>query len=287
MLGAEGWLRLVALAAAMIAVAIAVTSPEPVRPCRAERGACARAGLPACSLDLGPWRVARPRASGLTPGRSASSCVLRADGTAASAVVALVPHPLDVSGDTLLSRSAARDPSRQRARVRLTVHGAPPDHWVFALAGGFVDVDAPHRCAELGIAPPVNAGYALIGGNWESRPHGFYFERLADACVYDGRRDACGGAVPFIPHEFVADEAFVLDLALHRGDDSWWLEGSVAQRDASGSARPLGTLRRAVAPPCWLVADEPARALVLTIPTLESAGDPDARVEVADFAWQD
>jgi hypothetical protein len=283
----ESAVRLLALVCVCGATALALVSDGRVAACRSARGACAVAGLPACGLELGPWQVVRSRTSTLPAALSGSTCVLRgADGERA-AVMAFVPHPAAMSGDTLLSRHTAAAAERQHARLSLTAHGGVPDHWVFALAGSFIDVDSATRCADLKIRPPVNAGYALIGGNWEARPHGFYFERLADACVYDGRRPECGGEAPFIAHEFHPGESFALDLALQRDGSTWWLAAEIAARDASGGARALGRMRRAVPAPCWVTAQDPGRALVLVIPSPDSPDDPDERVEVSDFAWYD
>jgi hypothetical protein len=282
----EGATRLLALACVLGSLAILPWADVPPPACRTDRGACAQEGLAPCGLGLGPWQVARSRGSGLPASRSNSACVLRARGGVGPSV-ALVPQAEGTSGDTLLSRRQAQHIDRQRASLRLTSRAAVPDHWVFALAGSFLDDGDRTACIGLHVRPPVNAGYALIGGNWAARPHGFYFERLADACVFDGTRSDCGGDAAFIAHEFTPDESFALDLALRREADRWWLEATVGLDDAGGR-RELGHMRRAVPAPCWLAADDPGRALVLVIPAADAARQaPDARVEVVDFAWRE
>ena len=283
----DGALRLLALACVLGSLGALVRADALPRACRTDRGVCAQDGLAPCGLRLGPWQVARSRGSGLPASRSNSACVLRArDG--AGPLVAIVPQAQGTSGDTLLSCRQAQHADRQRASVRLTSRAALPDHWVFALAGSFLDDGARTDCKGLGVHPPVNAGYALIGGNWEARPHGFYFERLADACVFDGTRADCGGEAPFIAHEFTPGESYALDLALRREAGRWWLEATVELADAAGGRRELGHMRRAVPAPCWLAADDPGRALVLVIPATDAARQaPDARVEVVDFTWRE
>ncbi|MBM4243257.1 MAG: hypothetical protein FJ148_05495 [Deltaproteobacteria bacterium] len=163
----------------------------------------------------------------------------------------------------------------------------PPDHWDFAVAGAFLDVGDRHACGGLAITPPRNAGYALIAGNWERRPHGFYFERLADACVYDGRDPACPGEHAFLAHEFVPDESFVLDLALARHDDAWWLVATVASPDDGTGTRELGHMRLRVDEPCWLAEDDAGRAAVIVIPGADPATlRHGTRVDVSEFAWE-
>ena len=283
----ESAVRLVALACVLGTVASLLRMDAALRPCRTDHGACARDGVPPCGPRLGPWQVARSRRSGLPPARSNSACVLgeRSDGTP---VVAIVPQAQGTSGDTLLSRRQAPRQDRQRASVRLSTRAVIPDHWAFALAGSFLDDDARTACAGLQVHPPVNAGYALIGSNWEARPHGFYFERLADACVFDGQRSECGGVAPFVAHEFVPGETYVLELALRREAADWWLEATIEQVDDDGRPRELGRMSRTVPAPCWLAPDDPGRALVLVIPAADAAGKaPEARVEVVDFAWRE
>src|SRR5581483_9978670 len=289
-----GWsaLRLAAVACVAIAVAVALLARPRPRACRTELGACARNGVARCDTTLGDWRVVRARDAGLPPG-SHSACILsrEAAGTPVGddAPVSIVPQDPSVSGDTLLSLRPAARLGEQRATVQLSIHGAEPDHWVFGLAGKFLDRGATPACPGMRIVPPVNAAYAVIGGNWDRRPHGFYFERLAAACVYDGGNDACPGDAPSIPHEFVAGEAFVLDLALTRADADWWLDATVAALDASERSQPreLGRMRLAVGEPCWLEPGEPGRALVVVIPHPDPAHrTADVRVDVARFAWR-
>ena len=288
-------LRVGALACVLVALTVAVARIGPVleRACRTELGACAQHGLPPCDRRLGPWQVARSAASGLPARRSNSACVLRDTGRA-TPVVAIVPQAPGMSGDTLLSQRVAARRERQHAGVTLAIHGVVPDHWDFAVAGGFLDVDTGSVCSELSFTLPKNTGYALIGGNWEARLHGFYFERLVDACVYDGTRAACGGDAPFIAHEFTTGEVFALDLELRRDGDVWWLDAAVALVEpdpatADGTRRrALGRMRRTVDAPCWLAPDDPGRALVLVIPDHQAAAQvPAARVEVFDFAWRE
>lgn len=281
--------RLLALAALLATVTI-VMHDRSALPCSTTLGACAKSGVQRCDRDLGPWRVARSRSSGLPAERSHSACVLGDLARAAGGdpVVALVPQPVDVSGDTLLSRRSGGAAERQRATIQLAVHSALPDHWVFAVAGRFIDAGDATGCADLDVRPPVNAGYALIGGNWLARPHGFYFERLIDACVYDGTRAACAGTPAFIAHEFAPDERFALDLGLVRDGDTWWLEATVELLEPDGRApgRALGRMRQRVAAPCWIAPGDPARALVLVIPSPDPPATPGARVEVSDFVWR-
>ena len=281
------------LACVVLAVAAALHAPEPRVACRTEIGACAQPGLPRCSERLGDWQIARSRDAGLPAGMSHSACVRRqADAASPGTTVSVVPQEVGVSGDTLVSRSAAGSGIAQRAVVTLDVVGSLPDHWAFAVAGTFLDRDTPHACAGLAVRAPVNAGYALIGGNWQRRPHGFYFERLADACVLDGNDAACRGAPSWIAHEFAAGEAFALDLALRREDDGWWLEATVAAvpahastRDA-GSRQPLGHMRQRVDAPCWLPPGATGSALLIVIPDQGDA-TPETRVDVSSFAWVD
>lgn len=280
-------LRLVALACVLGSIASLLRTDDALRPCRTDHGACARDDVPRCGQRLGPWQIARSRGSGLPPSRSNSACLLR-ERTDGAPVVAIVPQAEGTSGDTLLSRLRAPAGDRQRASVRLSTRAAVPDHWAFAVAGSFLDDDARTSCAGLAVHPPVNAGYALIGGNWEARPHGFYFERLADACVFDGKRPECGGAAPFVAHEFVPGEIYALDLALRREAADWSLAATIELVDDDGRRRELGRMRWPVAPPCWLAPGDPGRALVLVIPAPDAARQaPDARVEVVDFAWRE
>lgn len=276
----------------------AMSAPTPTPACASPVRACAQDGVARCGTTLGPWRVARSRTSGLDPAHAHSACILAAaqpaSGAASDApVVSILPQPIDVSGDTLLSRTPAPRLDAQRAAVRIDVRGSLPDHWDFAVAGGFLDVGDAHGCDGLAIAPPRNAGYALIAGNWERRPHGFYFERLADACVYDGRDPACPGEHAFVAHEFVPDESFLLDLALVRRDDGWWLDATVASpadgaNGAAGGVRELGRMRLRVAAPCWLASGDPGRAAVIVIPHPDPATHrPETRVDVSGFAWRD
>lgn len=283
-----------------VVVAALWVLPGPARQpaCASPVRACAQPAVPRCGTTLGPWRVARSRTSGLDPGHSHSACILEAaqpaTGAATAApVVSILPQPIDVSGDTLLSREPARRRDAQRAVVRIDVRGSLPDHWDFAVAGAFLDVGDGHACGGLAMAPPRNAGYALIAGNWERRPHGFYFERLTDACVYDGRDPACPGEHAFLAHEFVPDESFVLDLALMRRDDGWWLVATVASLErgapagATTPARELGRMRMRVDEPCWLADHATGRAGVIVIPGSDPrAHTPDTRVDVSAFAWR-
>jgi hypothetical protein len=262
-------------------------------PCATELGSCRDAGVLRCGRELGPWDVARPRHSGLPERHSHSACLPARSPTAdplPATTVAIVPQPASVAGDTLLSHAQAASADHQRATITLTVRDVVPDHWVFAMAGGFLDAGETTRCGHLLHPPPVNLGYALIGGNWDARPHGFYFERLGDACVYDGNAPACSGAPSWIPYEFSADESFALDLALDHESDGWWLSATVARADGAGAARvpAIGQMRQQVAAPCWLAPGDPGRALVLVIPHPDpSTATREARVEVARFAWQD
>lgn len=249
-------------------------------------------GVPRCGATLGPWRIARSRTSGLDPARSHSACILAAAQPAGAAsggdpVVSILPQPLDVSGDTLLSRAPAARRDAQRAVVRVDVVGSLPDHWDFAVAGAFLDAGDTHRCHGVTLEPPRNAGYALIAGNWEARPHGFYFERLLDACVYDGANPACPGEHAFLAHDFAPDESFALDLSLDARDDGWWLDATVAALAHGAPAREIGHMRLRVEEPCWLAAGDPGRAAVIVIP----GSDPGTyvagtRVDVSDFAWR-
>ncbi|MBY0274114.1 hypothetical protein K2Z84_02140 [Candidatus Binatia bacterium] len=204
-------------------------------------------------------------------------------------MVSILPQPLDVPGDTLLSRAAAPQPSLRRATLRIDVVGSLPDHWDFAVAAGFLDVGDAHRCAGLAIEPPRNAGYALIAGNWERRPHGFYFERLADACVYDGTSPACPGDPAFVAHELVPGDSFLLDLALRAREDGWWLDATISIPPTGDHGRPreLGTMRLRVDEPCWLEPGDPGRAAVIVIPNSDPRTyRPETRVDVSGFAWQ-
>lgn len=262
--------------------------------CASPVRACAQDGAPRCGPTLGPWRVARSRTSGLDPAHSHSACILRTAQPADeprhgnAPVVSVLPQPLDVSGDTLLSRAPATRRDAQRATVRVDVVGSLPDHWDFAVAGGFLDVGDAHACTGLDVTPPRNAGYALIAGNWDKRPHGFYFERLLDACVYDGANSACPGEHAFLAHEFVPDESFALDLALDRRDDGWWLAATVATLPRDGTSPPheIGRMRLRVEEPCWLAADERGRAALIVIPASDPrAYLPSTRVDVSGFSW--
>jgi len=284
-------LRAAALGGVVVAIVVAVASLRPRGPgatCRTELGACRSAAAPRCGLDLDDWRVTRSLTSGLPIDRSHSACVR------AAGVVAVVPQPPDVSGDTLVAREPAARRDEQRARIRLDVVGSMPDHWAFGVAGTFLDVDTPHGCDDLVVRPPVNAAYALIGGNWQSRPHGFYFERLADACVYDGEDPDCAGEHAFVAHEFSAGESFALDLALRTADGAHWLEAAVAaiepdpSGNPSGRHRALGRMRQRVDAPCWLASGATGSALVVVIPDPDPATHgPESRVEVSGFAWLD
>jgi len=280
----------------MVTGAGCTREPRPRDACSAPIGVCADASLPACGLQIGEWQVTRSRAAGLPEDRSHSACVRRegaaSDPRAVTASVA--PQPVSVSGDTLVARTPAPDRDAQRATVRLDVVGSLPDHWAFAIAGTFLDAGTPHGCSGLAITPPVNAGYALIGANWQSRPHGFYFERLADACVYDGTNPACPGVHGFVAHEFQAGESFALDLALRAAGGQHWLEAEIAAiaqgaggEDAS-ARRVLGRMRQRVDAPCWLPAGATGSALLVVIPHPDPATlTPESRVDVSRFAWLD
>ena len=292
-------LRLTALAGVLLGVAWALLAPAPDAACSTALGACRQPAAPPCGLRLGDWRVARSRSSGLPADRSHSACILAATAAPAGAsderrdhVVSVLPQPAAVSGDTLVSLVPAARRDAQRAAVRLDVIGSLPDHWAFAVAGAFLDVDTPHGCDDLTIRLPVNAGYALIGGNWQDRPHGFYFERLADACVYDGTRPACAGEFGFVAHEFAAGESFALDLALRAEGAGFWLDAEIAAlAPAGGSAsapqhRLLGRMRQRVAAPCWLAPGAPGHAVLVVIPDPDPATHtPATRVDVSRFAW--
>lgn len=288
-----------ALGAAVLAIVVGAgctREPRSGDACSAPVGVCADASLPACGLRLGDWQVTRARASGLPEGRSHSACVRR-DGAAddpRAVTASVVPQPVSVSGDTLVARAPAPRGDAQHATVRLDVVGSLPDHWAFAVAGTFLDLDTPHGCTGLAIQPPVNAGYALIGANWQSRPHGFYFERLADACVYDGTNPACPGEHGFVAHEFRAGESFVLDLALRADGGQRWLEAEIAAvppasaEDAGDARRVVGRMRQRVDAPCWLPAGATGSALLVVIPHPDPATlTPESRVDVSRFAWRD
>ncbi|HEY8515870.1 MAG TPA: hypothetical protein VIS07_10195 [Candidatus Binatia bacterium] len=289
--------RLVLLLCVVAALVFGVRAARPGAACATGVGACAEPGLPPCGGELGGWRIVRPRDAGLHPDRSHSACVLERDAEAAAAdgrapAVSVVPQPPWLPGDTLLSLAPAPRRDAQRASVRLTAHERLPDHWAFAVAGTFLDRGATTSCEQLAITPPVNAGYALIGGNWIARPHGFYFERLADACVYDGRDPDCPGDAPYVAHELVPGESYLVTLELRRADDGrWWLAAEIALADAAGGVpRPLGSMRLPVDEPCWLAARDTGRALVVVIPNADEGTHSEAasevRVEVADFAWR-
>lgn len=284
------------LLCAVIAVVGALHAPAVSPACASPVRACAQDGAPRCGATLGPWRFARTRTSGLDPAHSHSACILRTAQTATATtrddapVVSVLPQPIDVSGDTLLSRTPAARRDAQRAVARVDVVGSLPDHWDFAVAGAFLDVGDAHACSDLEVTPPRNAGYALIAGNWEKRPHGFYFERLVDACVYDGMNPACPGEHAFLAHEFAPDESFALDLALDRRDDGWWLDATVAALVPGSAATPqrVGRMRLRVAEPCWLAADDPGRAAVIVIPGSDPQTYlPSTRVDVSGFAWRE
>lgn len=295
----ETGFRRAALGAAVLAIVAGAGCTREARPgdaCSAPVGVCQDASLPACGLRLGDWQVTRARAAGLPDGRSHSTCVRRtgAADDPRAAVASVAPQPVSVSGDTLVAREPAPRADAQRATVRLDVVGSLPDHWAFAIAGTFLDAGTPHGCAGLAIQPPVNAGYALIGANWQSRPHGFYFERLADACVYDGKNPACPGEHGFVAHEFQAGESFALDLALRTDGGEHWLEAEIAAPspaspgDASGARRVLGRMRQRVDAPCWLPDGEAGSALLVVIPHPDPATQtPESRVDVSRFAWLD
>jgi hypothetical protein len=269
-------------------------APRSRNECMAPRGVCADAGergapagLPRCGLEIGDWRVERPRASDADePGLSGFTCLRspaadRGRGALGDAIVIMAPQPPSVPGETLVSLRAGR-----HARLTLSQNAGLPDHWAVALAGRFLDVDTVvSGCSALGHRP-VNAGYAVIGANWGARPHGFYFERLIDACVYDGAKRACGGAAPFIAHEFQADETFQVDLALEAGASGWAL--SAVLRERAGNAwQELGALRRSVDAPCWLEPGDPGHALVVVIPNPSGNRDPRAHVGISDLTWLD
>jgi len=279
--------RCALLAVLIAAVAAALRAPARSLACRTELGACAQTGAPRCGLQLGAWRVVRSREAGLAPGASHSACVRHApdprDGSGSELpLVSLVPQEVGVSGDTLMSAPAG-SADAQRAVVTLHVAGSLPDHWAFAVAGTFLERDTPHRCSGLVVQPPVNAGHALIGGNWQHRPHGFYFERLADACVYDGQSAACAGEPSWIAHEFAAGETFALDLTLRREGDAWWLTAAVASVEP-GPRRALGRMRQRVGAPCWLEPGDPGSALLVVIPE-QATAVPETSVDVSGFAW--
>jgi hypothetical protein len=285
-------LRIAALACVALAVSVALSGPHHPA-CRTDVGACAQPGVARCGASLGDWRVARTRESGLPPG-SNSACILASAAGAmppdGDPAVSIVPQDPAVPGDTLLSLRPATHLEQQQASLRLAIRGNPPDHWVFGVAGTFLDRGDRSGCPGLRIMPPVNAAYAIIGGNWQRRPHGFYFERLVDACVYDGRNPACPGDAPSIAHEFVAGEVFALDLSLTRTDaDGWRLRALVAavdENDPAQPARELGRMQLAVDPPCWLEPGEPGRALVVVIPHPDPAERAGARVDVSRLAWR-
>lgn len=296
---ATSLLRLATLAGVVLGVAWALRAPAPDAACSTALGACRQPSAPPCGLRLGDWRVARSRTSGLPAERSHSACIRAAtaapagaDGERPDHVVSVVPQPATVSGDTLVSLVPAGRRDAQRAEVRLDVTGSLPDHWAFAVAGAFLDIDTPHGCDDLLVRPPVNAGYALIGGNWHDRPHGFYFERLADACVYDGTKPACAGEFGFVAHEFTAGESFALDLALRAEGGGFSLDAEIAAfAPAGGRARApesrlLGRMRQRVAAPCWLAPGAPGHALLVVIPDPDPATHtPESRVDVSRFAW--
>lgn len=286
-------MRTLVLGCVVLAALAALHAPAASPVCASPVRSCAQGGAPRCGASLGPWRIARSRTSGLDPAHSHAACVLTAAQRRApgddDVVVSLLPQPIDVSGDTLLSRAAAPQRTAQRAVVRIDVVGSVPDHWDFAVAAGFLDVGDAHACAGLAIEPPRNAGYALIAGNWERRPHGFYFERLADACVYDGASDACPGEPAFVAHEFVPGESFLLDLSLLARDDGWWLDATIATPagDEDGAAHELGRMRLRVDQPCWLAPGDPGRAAVIVIPHPDARTyRADSRVDVSGFAWR-
>ena len=277
----------------MGAAVLALRAPAASSACASPVRACAQDDAPRCGATLGPWHVARSRTSGLDPHHSHSACILRAAQPAAAhgdaPVVSVLPQPIEVSGDTLLSRASAARRDAQRATVRVDVVGSLPDHWDVAVAGAFLDVGDAHGCTGLDVVPPRNAGYALIAGNWEKRPHGFYFERLVDACVYDGMNPACPGEHAFLAHEFAPDESFVLDVALDRRDDGWWLDATVATgpRGSAAPPRELGRMRLRVAEPCWLAAGDAGRAAVIVIPGSDPRTYlPTTRVDVSHFSWR-
>lgn len=289
-------MRTILLLGVVGAAVLALRAPAASFACASTVRACAQSGAPLCGATLGPWRVARSRTSGLDPAHSHSACILRSAQPADAAahgdapVVSVLPQPIEVSGDTLLSRTSAARRDAQRATVRIDVVGSLPDHWDVAVAGAFLDVGDAHGCTGLDVVPPRNAGYALIAGNWEKRPHGFYFERLLDACVYDGMNPACPGEPAFLAHEFAPDESFALDVALHRRDDGWWLDATVASRTPGSTAetREIGRMRLRVAEPCWLAAGDAGRAAVIVIPGSDPRTYlPTTRVDVSDFSWRE
>ena len=289
-------MRTILLLGVVGAAVLALRAPAASFACASTVRACAQSGAPLCGATLGPWRVARSRTSGLDPAHSHSACILRSAQPADAAahgdapVVSVLPQPIEVSGDTLLSRTSAARRDAQRATVRIDVVGSLPDHWDVAVAGAFLDVGDAHGCTGLDVVPPRNAGYALIAGNWEKRPHGFYFERLLDACVYDGMNPACPGEPAFLAHEFAPDESFALDVALHRRDDGWWLDATVASRTPGSTAetREIGRMRLRVAEPCWLAAGDTGRAAVIVIPGSDPRTYlPTTRVDVSDFSWRE
>lgn len=289
-------MRTILLLGVVGAAVLALRAPAASLACASTVRACAQSGAPLCGATLGPWRVARSRTSGLDPAHSHSACILRSAQPADAAahgdapVVSVLPQPIEVSGDTLLSRTSAARRDAQRATVRIDVVGSLPDHWDVAVAGAFLDVGDAHGCTGLDVVPPRNAGYALIAGNWEKRPHGFYFERLLDACVYDGMNPACPGEPAFLAHEFAPDESFALDVALHRRDDGWWLDATVASRTPGSTAetREIGRMRLRVAEPCWLAAGDTGRAAVIVIPGSDPRTYlPTTRVDVSDFSWRE
>ena len=278
----------------MGAAVLALRAPAASSACTSPVRACAQDDAPRCGATLGPWHVARSRTSGLDPHHSHSACIHRTAQPAAAhgdaPVVSVLPQPIEVSGDTLLSRASAARRDAQRATVRIDVVGSLPDHWDVAVAGAFLDVGDAHGCTGLDVVPPRNAGYALIAGNWEKRPHGFYFERLLDACVYDGMNLACPGERAFLAHEIAPDESFALDVALHRRDDGWWLDATVASRTPGSTAetREIGRMRLRVAEPCWLAAGDTGRAAVIVIPGSDPRTYlPTTRVDVSDFSWRE
>lgn len=286
-MSAATFLRVAALLCVVAAVVAGLGRRGSDAVCGTDLGACRNASAPACGRDLGDWRVARSRTAGLPAARSHSACV-RADG-----VVSVVPQPPDVSGDTLVAREGAARRDAQRATVRLDVVGSLPDHWAFGVGGTFLDVDTPHACDTLPVRLPVNAAYALIGGNWQSRPHGFYFERLTDACVYDGTDPDCPGEYAFVAHEFRPGETFVLDLTLHAVGGAHWLDAEITTlAPASGGdgaverPRSLGRMRQRVAAPCWLAPGATGSALIVVIPDPDpNTHAPGSRVDVSRFAW--
>jgi hypothetical protein len=158
--------RTIVLLCAVVAAVGALRAPAVSPACASPVRACAQAGAPRCGATLGPWRIARSRTSGLDPARSHSACILRTAQPAGAAtrgdapVVSILPQPIDVSGDTLLSRAPAARRDAQRAIVRVDVVGSLPDHWDFAVAGAFLDAGDAPACSGLEVTPPRNAGYA-------------------------------------------------------------------------------------------------------------------------------